>query len=72
MHCPSCGSSNQREFSTEMNVHFPFRWLNNLHGPAVLIFPKMFICLDCGFARCTIAETELQHLRGGAASSVAA
>jgi hypothetical protein len=71
MQCPSCGSRNQGEFSTEMNFHFPFRRLDNLHSPAVLIFPKMFVCLDCGFARCSIAEPELQQLRGGTAWSAA-
>jgi hypothetical protein len=54
-----------------MNLHFPFRRFDNLHSQAVLIFPKMFVCLDCGFARCSIAEPELQQLRGGTAWSAA-
>ena len=58
-----CGSEHQTEFDAEMNVHFP--------GPgsrdeqAVLLNPKLLVCLDCGFAEFTISRKELPSLARG-------
>ena len=57
MQCKACGSHNQTEFNAEINVHFP--GLKNLDKPAVLVFPKFLLCLDCGFAEFTLREDEL-------------
>ena len=57
MQCKSCGSQNQTEFNAEINVHFS--GLKNLDKPAVLVFPKFLLCLDCGFAEFTLREDEL-------------
>ena len=61
MSCPSCGSLNHAEFAAEMLIHpgGPA----HLPNPAVLAFPKVVICLDCGAARCAIPHAELQILR---------
>jgi len=59
MQCKACGSHNQAEFNAEINVHFP--GLKNVDMPAVLVFPKLLLCLDCGFTEFTLSETEL-HL----------
>ena len=66
MACKSCGSDNQREFGAEINIHFPGR--EALDKPAVLLFPKLLVCLRCGFTEFTIAETELPRLEEGAAA----
>jgi hypothetical protein len=66
MTCRSCGAENQTKFSAEINIHFP--GLKNLDKPAVLVFPELLLCLDCGFTEFAIAETELRLLAGVAAS----
>jgi hypothetical protein len=67
MACKSCRSEKQREFGAEICIHFP--GLKNLDKPAVLVFPKLLVCLDCGFTQFTVPEAELQCL---AAQGVAA
>jgi hypothetical protein len=73
MTCPACVLDNQVELSAEMIVHHG--GLSNLDNPGVLVFPKVLVCLDCGFARFKVPETELallaaavpksQHLAAG-------
>ena len=70
MNCALCASNNQVEFSAEMMIHFSS--LKNLDRLGVLLFPKPLVCLDCGFSRFAIPETELQVLREGLAQSAAA
>jgi hypothetical protein len=60
MACRSCGSETQTEFGAEINIHFPGR--KGLDKPAVLVFPKLVVCLDCGFTQFTFPETELRYL----------
>jgi hypothetical protein len=60
MSCPVCASSNQAEFSAEINIHFS--GLKNLDRPSVLVFPEVLVCLDCGSSRFTVPENELPHL----------
>jgi hypothetical protein len=66
MACRSCGSVNQTELGAEINIHFPGR--KGLDKPAVLVFPKLVVCLDCGLTQFTLPETELNQLRKGAAA----
>jgi hypothetical protein len=66
MFCRSCGSVNQTEFGAEINIHFPGR--KGLDKRAVLLFPKLVVCLDCGLTQFTLPETELSQLRKGAAA----
>jgi hypothetical protein len=70
MSCPLCVSNNQAEFTAEMNIHFP--GLNNLDRPGLFVFPKLIVCLNCGFAGFTIAERELCLLRKREVASAAA
>ena len=58
MTCLSCQSVKQAELTAEMLVHFP--GLKHLDKPGVLLFPKLIVCLDCGFARFTVLENELE------------
>jgi len=62
MHCSLCQSSNQAEFTTEMMIHF--RGLRKLTDSAVLVFPKVLVCLNCGFSRFTTPKTDLARLAG--------
>lgn len=60
MSCLSCASLNQAEFTTEMMIHFsgPTR----VDNPGVLTFPKILVCMDCGFSRFTTTEAQLRLL----------
>ena len=66
MACRSCGSDRQTEFGAEINIHFP-GW-KGLDEPAVLVFPKLLVCLDCGLTQFTFPETELRYLAQGIAA----
>ena len=48
------------EFGAEINIHFPAR--ERLDEPLVLLFPKLAVCLGCGFTNFTLPETELRQL----------
>jgi len=60
MSCRSCASGNQAEFSTEMMLHFS--GVKNLDRAGVMIFPKVLVCLECGFSQFTAPKTELTLL----------
>jgi hypothetical protein len=60
MSCSSCQSNNQRDFGEEICIHFP--GLKGLKKPLVWVFPKVLVCLDCGFAGFAVPETELRTL----------
>jgi hypothetical protein len=70
MLCPLCQSSKQAEFTAEMMIHFC--GLRNIDKPGVLVFPKVFVCLDCGSSRFTTPATELRVLGIGIAAPAAA
>jgi hypothetical protein len=63
MSCLSCGSNKQAEFSAEMLIHFV--GLKNLDKPGVWLFPKLLVCLDCGFLQSTVPAPELASLAVG-------
>ena len=65
MACESCGSTNQEKFGAEVNLHFPGP--RNLDEPGFFVFPKVAVCLDCGFTQCTLPEHELCLLKEGLA-----
>jgi hypothetical protein len=60
MPCKKCGSEDQAEYGSEINVHSPVR--NDLNNEAVLLFPKLLVCLKCGFTEFTLSESELPLL----------
>jgi hypothetical protein len=60
MPCKKCGSEHQAEYGSEINVHFPAG--NDLDKEALLVFPKLLVCLKCGFTEFTISESELPLL----------
>ncbi len=63
MSCKSCKSENQSNFNGEIATHFP--GLKGLDKPIVWVFPKLVVCLDCGFTEFAIPETELRQLAEG-------
>jgi len=70
MSCKSCGSENQSEFASEIGVHI--LGLENVNKPTVYVFPRLLVCMDCGFAGFTVAENELRLLGKRVASDVEA
>ena len=67
MSCKSCESENQRNLNGEIAIHFP--GLEGLDKPIVWVFPKLLVCLDCGFTEFAIPESELRQLLGGYAAA---
>ena len=61
MHCELCRSRSQAGFTAEMMIHFS--GLKNIDYPGVPAFPKILICLDCGFSRFVMTQAELPRLR---------
>jgi hypothetical protein len=58
-----CSCKNYREFNGEVAIHFP--GIKGLPKPIVLTFPKVRVCLDCGYADFTVPERELSVLVTG-------
>ena len=63
MTCKACHSDKQRVFNGETAIHFP--GLDGLDKPIVWVFPKLVVCLHCGFTEFTVPERELQVLEQG-------
>jgi hypothetical protein len=66
MPCTLCTSGNQAEFVAEINIHLS--GLKNIGNPGVLAFPRLLVCLDCGFSQFTTPVTELALLARGTPS----
>jgi hypothetical protein len=60
MSCRSCRSINQSQFPAEINIHFS--GVKGLEKPTVWVFPRLRVCLDCGFTEFTIDDSELRAL----------
>jgi hypothetical protein len=65
MSCQSCQSQNHRNFTSEVAIHFP--GLKGLDKPIVWVFPKLEVCMACGFTEFTVPESEMRVLREGIA-----
>lgn len=61
MVCKQCASEMQ-SFDGEIAIHFP--GLDGLNKPIVWVFPKLFVCLRCGFTEFNVPERELHVLAG--------
>jgi hypothetical protein len=66
MACKSCASDHQTDFGAEINIHFP--GLKGMDKPAIWAFPKLTVCLDCGYTEFTLLESEVQRLAKGTAA----
>jgi hypothetical protein len=60
MSCHACASTNQMEFSAEMVVHLG--GLKSLDNSGVMLFPKLLVCVSCGFSQFTVPKAELALL----------
>jgi hypothetical protein len=61
------------EFLGEICLHFP-GGLESLNKPLIWVFPKIVVCLDCGWAQFAVPEAELKLIQqnlgsGGKAAS---
>ena len=65
MPCSYCHSNNAGLFPAETAVHFP--GIEGLDKPIVWVFPKLFLCLNCGFTQFVTPEEPLRQLREGVA-----
>jgi len=59
--CKSCSSANRQHFGGELALHFP--GLNGLNKPIVWLFPRILVCLNCGFAEFVVPEEQKDLLR---------
>jgi hypothetical protein len=60
MTCKGCHSEKQSVFNGEIAIHFPA--FEGLDKPIVWVFPKLVVCLHCGFTEFAVPERELQVL----------
>jgi len=66
MSCYVCNSEAQREFPSEIAIHFPGK--ANLTVPHVFVFPSLLVCLGCGFVGFSIPPDDLRTLTEGSAA----
>jgi len=57
MPCKKCGSDQRSEFASEINLHFPD--LRDPDEQAILLFPRLLVCLTCGFSEFFLSPNEL-------------
>ena len=65
MACNSCGSVKQERFRSEIDIHFS--GLKNVNKRLVVVFPELFVCLNCGNTKFTVSKDELSLLAESAA-----
>lgn len=70
MRCRACGSEKLGEYPAEISLHLAGR--KNIDRPAVLVFPEIHVCVECGVAEFVVPEAELHLLVGGDSSASAA
>jgi hypothetical protein len=70
MSCKWCKSEHQSNFNGEVAIHFP--GLKSLNKPVVFVFPKLLVCLNCGFTEFVVPHAELCVLRDEIGPSAAA
>ena len=63
MTCKGCHFDKQSVFNGEVAIHF--LGLEGLDKPIVWVFPKLVVCLHCGFTEFTVSESELTVLMQG-------
>jgi len=60
MSCKSCTSTRRVEFLGEICLHLQ-GGLETLDKPHIWLFPKVTVCLQCGFAEFSIPKLELSQ-----------
>ena len=69
MKCRSCSSLGAQTFNGEIALHFS--GLDGLTRPIVWVFPKVLVCLDCGFAEFAVPDEPMKTLRNPESSDLA-
>ena len=70
MTCLSCQSAKQAELLAEILIHFP--GLKNIDKPAVWLFPRLLVCLDCDASQFMVPEQQLAMIEIVTVAEVAA
>ena len=65
MSCRRCASDEQKNFNGELAMHFP-GW-EGLNRPHVFVFPKLTVCLGCGFVEFVLSDEQREQLTTGGA-----
>jgi len=63
MSCRRCASDSLKSFNGELAVHFP--GLEGLDKPIVWVFPKLLVCLQCGFGEFEVPDEQREQLKNG-------
>lgn len=63
MCCKQCAADELQDFNAEIAIHFP--GLKGLNKPIVWVFPKLLVCLQCGFGEFVIPDEQQEQLRNG-------
>jgi hypothetical protein len=62
MRCRNCSAlPDAKTFNGEVAIHFP--GLDGLNRPVVWTFPKMLVCLQCGFVEFILPDEVVEELR---------
>ena len=59
--CKICDNLRTQTFGGEVALHFA--GLDGLRKPIVWVFPKVLVCLDCGFAEFAVPDEQVKKLR---------
>jgi len=62
--CKSCASLNLVELNAEICLHF--RRLSGSKIDPTLAFPKVVVCLDCGFLQSSLSTEDLRRIKESA------
>ena len=61
MSCRLCRSNNQESFDGEVVLYLPK--LVDVDKPPFPVFPKVLVCLDCGFIEGKLSDGDLGQLK---------
>jgi hypothetical protein len=60
--CRACTSANLQLLDSEINIQVPrLKYFDKF--PGYFVFPKLVVCLDCGFVEANFSDPELRQLR---------
>ena len=65
--CRFCNSTKLIKLNTEVCLHFP--GLKAVNKNPIFVFPKVTLCLDCGFVAGQLSATEVKSVTNSAAES---
>jgi hypothetical protein len=63
MSCKRCGADERKDFNGELAIHFP--GMDGIHKPIVWVFPKLLVCLCCGFGEFVVPDEQVAQLKDG-------